>query len=220
MIHKILNEQSTEYLMETKQRHQREQEKVQESELYDVDFTVYLDKNIFQILGIVFLFVLLLFIKTFARQFYQLIVRRQIPDFGTVTFVLFAVGAVFFVAIIVWCLWLWLRPKPHIVRNQLQYRGKVYHYSEITGIHINSIQSASVYVEGRKLFTVTGDYVNYGTLIAWAEKCRIPIQQKKSQEISPEQIKKITERIMVIVMITVIVMVFLMLFAAIFPLRL
>lgn len=203
MIHKILDD----YSMETKHRRQREQEKVQESELHDIDFTVYLDKNIFLILGIGFLFVFLQFIKTFARQFYQLIVRRQIPNFGTVTFVLFAVGAV-----IILCLWLWLRPKPHIVRNQLQYRGKVYHYSEITGIHINSIRLTSVYVDGRKLFTVTGDYVNYETLIAWAEKCRIPIQQKNSQEMSPEQIKKISERIMVIVMVTVIAMTFFLLY--------
>lgn len=211
MIHKILDDQSTEYLMEAKQRHQREQAKVQESELYDMDFTVYLDKNVFQILGIVLLLLLIMFFKTFAMQFYQLIVQHQIPDFGTVTLALFGIGAVLFVAVVIWYVWLWFRPKPHIVHAQIQYRGKTYHYSEITYIHINSIQLASVYVEGGKLFTVTGDYVNYGTLIAWAEKCRIPILQKKRQEMSQEQIEQMTKRI------TFIVMVFLILFVAIFP---
>lgn len=211
MIHKILDDRSTEYLMETMQRRQREQEKVQESELYDMDFTVYLDKNVFQILGIALLLLLFMFFKVFARQLYQLIMQQWAPDFGTVIFVVFVIAAIFFVAVIIWSIWLWFRPKPHIMRAQIQYRGKTYHYSEITYIRINSIQMASVYAEGRKLFTVTGDYVNYGTLIAWAEKCRIPILQKKRQEMSQEQIEQISKRV------TVIVMGFLILFTAIFP---
>lgn len=53
--------------------------------------------------------------------------------------------------------------------------------------------------------------MNYGSLIAWAETCHIPIQQKAKEEMDPEQIEQISQKV------TVIVMGILILFTALFP---
>lgn len=211
MIHKILDDKTTEYLMDVKNRRQREETDVRESELYDIDFTLYLDTAVFQILGIAIVFLLLLFIKTFPSELYQLIVQHQIPDFGTSYFVtsyfgclLFGVAVVVFIAATILYLRLWLQPKPHIVRDRIQYRGKTYHYREVTCIRIHTAQLTTVYVANKRLFTVTGDYVNYGSLIAWAEACRIPVHQKAKKEMDLEEIEQFTQKVYVVLLVIVI----------------
>lgn len=107
MIHKILNDHSAEYLLNVRQRYQREQKEVRENELYDIDFTVYLDKSVFQLLGIAMLFLLLLLIKTNASQLYDWIVRHQIPEFRIVSSILFGIAAIVFIAFAILYLLLW-----------------------------------------------------------------------------------------------------------------
>lgn len=174
---KRLTEKITAEVIDVQETRQREKAQVEESELYDIDFVIRIDKRNFQILGFTFLFLIIMFLRIFATDFLEIIQYHRIPEFSmfhrVVFFILVGVGILFLLL----CIILWLLPSLHVVRSQISYRNKTYHYSEISMIHVNSIKVATAYAGKKKLFRISGDYVNYATFLSWAEKCHIPIQR-------------------------------------------
>lgn len=201
-----LSEKLVEDVMDLNDQRQRERAEVDESELYDIDFKIYLDKMIFRWLGIAFLLLLCISVKAFARELYEWIFLHQIPEVDTAKFVLLILTVCFFFSWVGLFLFLMFRPSPHVVRNRLEYRGKTYHFREISLVQISSIKVLRVYdKDRRKLFTITPEYVNYDSLISWVEKCQIPVRRKQSWDpVSLQQINKMILLVSVVMFVVLI----------------
>lgn len=61
----------------------------------------------------------------------------------------------------------------------VHYKRNTYHYSQITKIKVSFIGLAKVYIDGKKCFWISGEFINYYAFIQWAKKCNVPIEQKE-----------------------------------------
>lgn len=201
-----LSEKLVEDVMDLNDQRQRERAEVDESELYDIDFKIYMDKMTFRWLGIAFLLLLGISAKAFVGELYELIFLHQIPEVDTVKLVLLILSVCFFLCLIGLVLFLMFQPSPHVVRNRLDYRGRTYHFREISMVQISSIKVLRVYdKDRRKLFTITPEYVNYDSLISWVEKCQIPIRRKQVRDpVSQQQLNKIILLVSVVMFVILI----------------
>lgn len=69
------------------------------------------------------------------------------------------------------------QPRPHIVNDRLIYKNKTYHSKELSYLPRFG-KLLSIYANGKRLFTVSVDYINYYSLNAWIEKCDIALRIK------------------------------------------
>lgn len=161
---------------------QQERETVDESELYDVDFKIYPEKMTLQMIGIAIIALILITIKGFAGELYDLIVSHQTPELNIIQWFLLGLSACGLMGslIALGVLWLW-RPV-HVEHSKLICKGKTYHCRDITEVCIDSLKVVRVYAGKRKIMTITVEYVNYSGFLSWAEKCHIPIQKKESKK--------------------------------------
>lgn len=81
--------------------------------------------------------------------------------------------AIFFAVALLICLK--VKKCPSVQTSYLYYKGEAYHYDRINYIRVSSIKTAKVYVNGKKLVSVSNWCDNYKSLIVWAKKCHIPV---------------------------------------------
>ena len=57
------------------------------------------------------------------------------------------------------------KPLPEIKGTMMYFRKNAYHYSQITEIKISKIFLATVYIDGKKRFRISRDFMNYDAFI-------------------------------------------------------
>lgn len=177
MIDKEISRITEGVMQNVNQRQRREWKQVFGSELHDIDFTVYLDKMILKTVALISLLIIPLSLRVFQTEIYQLIIEHQIPHLrmgGRIILFLYGVQLVFLAAYFV-CMQ--FQPRPHIVNDRLIYKNKTYHSKELSYLPRFG-KLLSIYANGKRLFTVSVDYINYYSLNAWIEKCDIVLRIK------------------------------------------
>ena len=186
-------------------RQRREIQETLEKELFDVDFKLQYDKNINSIFIVCCLLALILFLKSVGKPLLKLLIYGEALELNVLHFIcLFLVGIVV-VFSIAGLIYLKNKPLPEIKGTMMYFRKNAYHYSQITEIKISKVFLATVYIDGKKRFRISRDFMNYDAFIEWAKKCNVPIEQKHmvNNEITEEQATMITAIIVVVIVIIV-----------------
>lgn len=186
-------------------RKRRETQETLEKELFDVDFKLQYDKNINSIFIVCCLLALILFLKSVGKPLLKLFIYGETLELNVLHFTcLFLVGIVV-VFSIAGPIYLKNKPLPEIKGTMMYFRKNAYHYSQITEIKISKFFLATVYIDGKRRFRISRDFINYDAFIEWAKKCNVPIEQKQmvNNEITEEQATMITAIIVVVIVIIV-----------------
>lgn len=183
-------------------------------EVWDIDFNVVFDRSVGIAFGLAWIVFIILFIKAFARDIYVAGKNGALFDLNQYSMLKIVLILLAFIAVLlctVYYIYCVCKPMPSVVRTTMYYKGKRYHYSEITKVVIGRrIRVAKVYIDGKYAFWLSPEYQNYQSFISWAKKCNVPIEGDTTiKTINANQLEAKTLKITIIVVsITVILILF------------
>lgn len=182
-----------------------------EKELFDVNFKLQFDKGMNNLIIYCFLFALVLFLKIIGKPLLKMIIYGEAFNLSSIHIVCLCLVGLVFILLIVAPLYIKNKPLPEINKSMMYYRKQSYHFSQISKITISRFSLTTVYLDEKKKFMISRDFINYDAFIQWAKKCNVPIEQNQKPDIdmTEEQITKLTAIIVVVIIIIV-----LLLFAA------
>lgn len=189
-------------------RQKNETKDILEKELYDVNFKLAMDKEVYKLFLVSFICAFILFVKSLGRPILKTIMYGTPMNLTVLhiwALVLIGIAVVF---CIVGPLYLKNKSQPEVKKTMVCYKGNTYHYSQITKIKVSSLNLAKVYIDGKKCFWISRDFRNYDAFIAWAKKCNVPMEQKQKErkELTEEKAAWITAGIVVLCAIIVAVL--------------
>lgn len=177
MIDKEISEVTEGVMRNVNQRQQRERKRIVTSELHNIDFTIYFDIMVLKTVALIPLLIIPLSLRMFQSEIYQLVIEHHIPRLsirGRITLFFYGILIVY---LVLYFVYIRFQPRPHIVNDRLIYKNKTYHSSELSYSH-HADKKVRIYANGKKLFTVSTAYINYGSLNAWIAKCNISLRTK------------------------------------------
>ena len=186
-------------------RKEQETKDTLEKELYDVNFKVAMDQELYAVFGIIFITVFIVIVKAFGKPILKAFIYGGPLELNVIhicVLVLIGIAVVFCIA---GPLYLKNKSQPEVKKTMVYYKGKPYHYSQITKIKVSSLNLAKVYIDGKKCFWISRDFRNYDAFITWAKKCNVPVKQKQKEhkELTEEKAAWITAAIVVVCTIIV-----------------
>lgn len=193
------------------ERQKKEQREVDEKEVYDINFELEFNKASLILVGMLWIFLLPFFIKVLGYDMYLANKKGELfhlSSYGIGRIVMLALVLATAVFGTVFSLICAMKSMPRVKNTNMYYRGKEYHYSEITRLVImNGMNITKVYLNGKYKFWISSDYINYRSFIEWAKKCRIPIEGDTAIREVNNDLKVKKTRIMLITITTVIMFV-------------
>ena len=173
-----------------KLRKEEEERETIEKEIYDINLELAINKSIYGVVMIAFAMCFLLLIRVIGKPVLRCIVYHEtfeISGFLTVGLILVGILVVWMILILIYYKF---KKNPAVKGSSLVYKDKRYHYSQISKIKISPIFWVTVFVDDKKLFCVTRDYMNCDAFVCWARKCRIPIEE--SEPLDEKDVEQIT----------------------------
>lgn len=176
-----------------------------EKELYDDNFKLQYDKNMNNLFIVCFLFALVLLLKSVGKPLLKMLIYGESLNLNVLHLVCLWLVGLIIIFLIAGPMYLKNKPLPEIKKTTMYYRKNSYHYSQITKIKISIFSLTTVYIDEKKKFRISGDFINYDAFIQWAKKCNVPIEQnqKLDIEMTEEQATRITAIIVVVITIIV-----------------
>lgn len=193
------------------ERQKKEQREVDEKEVYDINFELEFNKASLMLFGMLWIMILLFFIKALGYDMYLAYKKGALfylSSYSIWKIVMLAIVLATAVFGTVFSLICAMKPMPRVENTNMYYRGKKYHYTEITKLVImNGMNITKVYLNGKYKFWISTDYFNYRSFIEWAKKCRIPIEGNTAVREVNNDLKVKKTRIMFITITTVVMVV-------------
>lgn len=183
----------------------KETQETLEKDLFDVDFKLQYDKNMNNIFIVCCLLALVLFLKSVGKPLLKVLIYGDSLDLNVLHLVCLWLVGIIVALSIAGPVYLRNKPLPEIKKTMMYYKKNTYHYSQITKIKISLFYLTTVYLDEKKRFRISRDFINYDAFIEWAKKCNIPIEQnqKLDNEMTEEQATMITAIIVVVIAIIV-----------------
>ena len=207
----LLTEQLVEQAQDSANRQADEQREMIEKEVYDVDFRLKFDKSNLLLVGVMWLIFIIIFVKAMGKDMfraYQAGALLHISFYSTWKIVMMAIVLVAVIFGSVFYLFCGVKPMPRIRNSCMYYRGKRYHFSEITKlVMMRRVNLAKVYVNGKYKFWISPDYINYRSFIEWAQKCKIPIQGETTIRKINIDVEANQKKVLVITIVVAMIMV-------------
>ncbi len=207
----MLSEEINQSTKDLLQRKKDEKIKIDKLEHEDVDFTVSMGKEYISFMFCLFLLIMLPMFKIVGKSILKKILGYE-ESLSLTHFEVIIITFVILFIIVSFSLLIFMLKcaKPRIRNSYIVYKGKYIHYREITLIKVSSLNVAKIYVNGKKCFTITGDFNNYWSFLSWAEKCNVPMIKKERKEIdlgdfNSDKVNKVYIIILILVIVFFIV---------------
>lgn len=191
-------------------RENKETTAISENELYDVNFKLDFNKQIYPVFLLLLIGIMILAFKAFGQPILECLIFGETFEPNGIYIIAAILIAFLILLTLLYSVYITLKKKPEVRKTRLYYKGSTYHYSQITKIKISAINIATIYVDGKKLFHITGDYTNYYAFLEWAKRCRVPIEKsrKNAKDLTESQITLITTLIVIVVIMITAVLYF------------
>ena len=187
---------------QNKLRKIHDKKEINDKELYDTSFELKFDKEQIKLVAMAMVIAFTMMAKPLVGRL-MFGDQYEISRFEMICCFLLLVVFVFSIVALAVSM---AKKKPRVQGNNIIYKDKTYSYTQVSAIKIGKFQTAHVYIDGKKIFAVPGDYINYGKFIAWARKCNIQVTDKQMGELSESQIAGITAVIVVAVLALVLIL--------------
>lgn len=198
------NEDIEEYTKDVKVRMEREKKAIDESDLDSIQFEIKLDKSALVIVWFLNLLVLLKGSQQFVYDIYVFVNYGKPLEFKVIDYVVISMLVASFLFAVLSPIAIRFLDVPSVRKGYIYCNKKVYHYSEITLIKISSLQIMSVYIGKKKIFSISRDYINYDSFLAWARKCGVNIFHEPAFEIYSENVPLMTAFVVLVIAVVVI----------------
>ena len=191
---KELNEKVKIIAEDIENRKINEERDILEKELSDIDFEIAFDKNLYG----VFIMVIVLFVSIILKVLGEPIIKSYIFDVPFEFNLLYICGAfimgVCILASILTIIYCSTKKCPVVRKSNFIYKGKTYHYRQISKVKMSAGGTATVFVDGKKVFSISRGYVHYDSFICWLKKCMIPVEGSVNQKkaLTESQMTRIT----------------------------